>query len=240
MPAPDLSQILGLSFDCYGTLIDWESGLLGVLIPWAQRNGLTTDAETLLGVFSAAESDAETVSPGSPYRSILRDVMRRIAERLGAAATEDDGRRLAESVGEWPAFEDTAAALDRLQRRCALVIVSNIDRVSFAGTQTTLGVAFDAVVTADEVGAYKPDARMFEAAEDAFAALGVARGEHLHVAQSLYHDITPAAARGWRTCWVDRRSGRPGGATPAVSREVKPDLMVRTLAELADLFEGAS
>ncbi|RMH26238.1 MAG: HAD family hydrolase [Planctomycetota bacterium] len=239
MATVDLSRVRALSFDCYGTLIDWESGIVAALTPWARRRGVRADAEALLGWFARAEPEAEAAAPASPYRVVLRDVMRRIGRLAGAPVDEADERRLADSVGAWPAFGDTPAALARLKSRCALVIVSNVDRESFEGTRPRLGVAFDAVVTAEEVGAYKPDPRMFDAADAAMGRLGIAPGERVHVAQSLHHDIAPASARGWRTCWVDRRAGRPGGATPAPAGAVRADLTVPTLAALADLIESA-
>ncbi len=228
-----LGDIRALTFDCYGTLIDWETGILGALRPWADRAKLDISDEELLAHFARAESASERATPAAAYREILRDTMRRIGESTGAATTTDDEDALAESVGDWPAFADTNEALARLGKRCALVIVSNVDSVSLGRTLPRLGVSFDAFVIAELVGAYKPDRRMFDAARAALDTLGVAPGEHLHVAQSLHHDIAPASKLGWRTCWVDRRRGRAGGATPPPSAPVTPGFVVASLEELA-------
>lgn len=225
-----------LTFDCYGTLIDWERGILDALRPWAKRQGLALSDEALLAKFAEAESAAEEAAPGALYSEILREVQHRMASDLACVATEADAAALSASVGDWPAFADTAEALARLATRCKLIILSNVDRASFARTNPKLGVTFDAIVTAEDVGAYKPDRRMFDAARRAVAELGVAPELHLHVAQSLYHDIVPATAMGIATCWVDRRAGKPGGATKAPVDDVRPTFAVGSLKELADQF----
>lgn len=231
-----LGGIRALTFDCYGTLIDWGSGIISVLRPWAERAKLNISDEELLAHFARAESAAQRESPASVYREILRDTMRRIGAETRCATTTHDEDALAESVGDWPAFDDTPGALARLGARCKLMIVSNVDCVSLGRTLPRLGAEFAAYVTAEMVGAYKPDRRMFDAARASLGTLGVSPDEHLHVAQSLHHDIAPASALGWRTCWVDRRGGRAGGATPAPGAPVAPDLAVRSLDELALLM----
>jgi len=232
----DLSRISALTFDCYGTLIDWERGILDVLRPWAEKVGVKIGDDELLALFAQAEPAAEESAPASAYTEILKDVLRRIGEELSVEVQASDGDRLAASVGDWPAFPDTVDALVRLKSRCKLVIVSNVDRDSFSRTAEKLGVEFDAVITAQEIGAYKPDRRMFDAATKAVERLGVSRDGHLHVAQSLYHDIEPAGALGIRTCWVDRRGGSAGGATRSPVAAANPDLTVGSLKELADLI----
>lgn len=220
-----------LTFDCYGTLIDWEAGLLAVLAPWAV--GIEEDA--LLTAFAEAETVVQSEVPTAPYPTVLAEVQRRLGRRFGIPVSSEQANRLAESVGVWPPFPDTSAALDQLGRRHRLVVVSNVDAASFGSTASQLGVRFDAVVTAEAVGAYKPDPRMFEAALQTVAEWGITPEGVLHVAQSLYHDIVPAAAAGIATAWVDRRRGRAGGATPAPAQAVQPDLVVSNLAELAAL-----
>jgi len=139
------------------------------------------------------------------------------------------------SVGRWPAFPDTAAALQYLKRHYKLVILSNVDRASFAKSNVKLGVEFDRVLTAEEIGSYKPDVRNFEYAIRVLGEMGVARAKILHVAQSLYHDIVPAKSLGLRTVWVNRRKGRSGGgATLSPRGDAKPDLEVASMAELAE------
>jgi len=235
--AIDPASISTLSFDCYGTLIDWERGILATLRPWAQRRALHVSDDELLAAFAACEPAAEEADPGALYSDILKEVMERIAHSLGAPCDDDDRRALAQSVGRWPAFDDTAAALARLKRHCRLVILSNVDHRSLSGTLPRLGVEIDAIVTAEDVGAYKPDRRMFDALGDAIEGLGADAASHLHVAQSLYHDIAPARALGFQTCWVDRRAGRDGGATPPAPKGAKPHLTVTSLEALAGRFD---
>lgn len=232
-------SITSISFDCYGTLIDWETGICNALAPWVARTGRTLPDDDVLRAFAAAEPAAEEANPTALYRDILRDVMRRLAANFDASCDVDDEDRLANSVGEWPAFDDTAPSLNRLARRCRLFILSNVDQQSIDGTLPKLGAAFTNVITAEAVGAYKPDQRMFDALLATLEEHDIDRAHHLHAAQSLYHDIAPAQRLGLRTCWVDRRAGRDGGATPPPPEGVSPDVVVPNLASLADMFDIA-
>lgn len=238
-PKLDLASVEALTFDCYGTLIDWEQGILGALRPWAAQAGATISDDKLLALFARAEPLAEKAHPLAPYPEILRIVHQRLADSLSVKATNAQADRFVHSVGDWPVFSDSIEALQRLKRCCKLIVVSNVDRESFAQTSERLGTPFDAVVTAQDVGAYKPDRRMFDAAIKAVETEGVARTNHLHVAQSLYHDIAPAGAMGIATCWVDRRNGEVGGATQSPDATVTPDLTVHSLTQLADAMETA-
>lgn len=232
----NLTDFKALTFDCYGTLIDWELGLLSVLQPWVARHRIEVSGDRLLELFATAETACEREMPAQPYPKILCAVQRRIGEQLTAHASDADCEVLAKSVGEWPPFPDTVKALKELKRTYRLAIISNVDRASFARTNRRLEVKFDAIITAADVGAYKPDHRMFERAFAVLADMGIERNEILHVAQSLYHDHIPAQALGLTTVWVDRRHGLAGwGATAAPGVGVKPDLVVRSLADLAAL-----
>ncbi len=180
------------------------------------------------------------------YPDVLRAVMRDIARALGAdpdaAHTRAAAEALANSVGDWPPFPDTPAALAALKRRCKLVIVSNVDRASFARTNEKLGVTFDAIVTAEDVRSYKPAPAHFHRALETLGAMGVAKHEILHVAQSLFHDHVPAKSLGLATCWVRRGRGSSEGGAAHVTPEAvraRPDLTVETMAELAALVERA-
>jgi 2-haloalkanoic acid dehalogenase type II len=224
-----------LTFDCYGTLIDWEAGILSVLRPWAGGNKVQTSDDELLRAFGSAESAAERETPRALYRDILSEAMNRIAASFGKAANANAREKLAQSVGDWPAFADTVESLRILKKWHMLMVVSNVDTASFARTAPKLGVALDGLTTAEDVGAYKPDRRMFERAIAVAAERGIAKTEILHVAQSLYHDIAPAGAIGLHTVWVDRRAGRAGGATPEASGGVRADLTVGSLAELVEI-----
>lgn len=226
-----------LTFDCYGTLIDWERGILDVLRPWARRESVEPSDDELLAAFAHLESPAQAANPRALYPDILRDVMRGLGRRFGAFATDDDADALARSVGDWPPFPDTGAALRALGRDRKLVILSNVDRASIARSIERIGVPFDAVITAEDVGSYKPAHGHFRRAFEALGAMGVPRERILHVAQSLHHDHAPAKALGMKTVWVDRRRGKPGGATPAPADAVTPDLTVASLEELARRFD---
>jgi 2-haloalkanoic acid dehalogenase type II len=225
-----------LTFDCYGTLIDWESGLLGVLRPWVHRHGLMLEDARLLEEFGRAESRIERDNPAVPYTDILRHVHHSLARTFGLAEDLDEAARFAGSVGDWPPFPDTIQSLHELKSRFKLIVVSNTDHASFQRTQHRLGIDFDAMILAEDVGAYKPDVRMFHRAFEAAALLGVPTECIVHVAQSLYHDHVPAKSLGLTTVWVDRYRGKHSpGATAAPSIDVHPDYTVTSLRELAEL-----
>ncbi len=233
----NLREFDALSFDCYGTLIDWEQGILAELRPWAAPTGLSDDA--ILEAFGEEESRAEAATPGKPYPGILADVYRALGRRWSRPVNEVTPIAFGGSVGRWPAFADSAEALAYLKQHYKLVILSNVDRVSFARSNAKLGVEFDLILTAQDIGSYKPDRRNFEALLAEIGTLGVERPRLLHVAQSLFHDIAPAKALGLNTVWVNRRKGKPGGgATPPASGDATPDLEVASLADLAALHRA--
>jgi 2-haloacid dehalogenase len=233
------AEVRALSFDCYGTLIDWESGILGALRPVLSRHGIDCDDERLLGLYAAAESALEA-GPYRPYRDVLREVTRRIAAELRFDPTAEELELLAGSLPGWPPFPDSVEALRILQTRFRLAIASNIDDDLFAATERRLGVTFDLVTTAQQVRSYKPaPAHLLRTLEK----LGVVpKGkvvELVHVAQSLFHDIGPAKALGITTVWVNRRSGRSGpGATPQSA--ARPDYEVPDLRGLVALTDSAA
>jgi 2-haloacid dehalogenase len=228
-----------LTFDCYGTLIDWETGILAVLRPWAARAEISASEAEILGAFGEAESAAEHDLPTALYPEVLRATHAGIAKHFARPADSEAADLLGKSVGDWPPFADTTDALKRLQRRFKLIVVSNVDRESFARTQKKLGIIFDAVVTAEEVGAYKPDAKMFRRAMEVAKEFGAEPKNILHVAQSLYHDHVPAKSFGLKTVWVRRPSKRGEfGATRDPGVDVKPDLVVHSLNELADVIDS--
>jgi 2-haloalkanoic acid dehalogenase type II len=213
-----------LSFDCYGTLIDWETGIAGVLAPWARRNGLDLSDEALLTAYSAHEAQAETDHPADAYPQILARSLRDLGRELNAEVTEQDAHRLGASVPDWPAFPDSPAALQALAQRYQLIILSNVDRDSFAASNRRLGVTFTSILTAQDIGSYKPSPRNFEALLAEVDRLGIERQRLLHVAQSLFHDHVPAKEFGLPTVWINRRHDRPGwGATPQPPAGVTPD-----------------
>jgi 2-haloacid dehalogenase len=219
-----------LSFDCYGTLIDWEAGILSALAPLLSRHGRSVPDEILLKAFGELESAAEQ----APYRSysvVLREVVEGLGRRFGFAPNAAERASLAGSLAGWPPFPDTRDALRALKSKYRLAIISNIDDDLFAGTNRALGIEFDWVVTARQVGSYKPSLENFR---QALARFGAPKDKVLHVAQSLFHDIAPARSLGLSTVWVNRRLGRSGtGATPAAM--ARPDLEVPDLKSLAEL-----
>jgi 2-haloacid dehalogenase len=228
------SDFEALSFDCYGTLIDWESGLLHVLQPWAQRAGLAVDAEQLLSAYARHEERIEIEHPTQAYPVILAHTFRALGAELGGAVSDADAAALAGSVPDWPAFGDSHDALTALGQRFKLIILSNVDRASFAGSQTRLGVTFTSVLTAQDIGSYKPSPRNFAALISESRRLGVGDGRLLHVAQSLFHDHVPARAAGLPSVWINRRQGRPGaGATPAAPAGASPDAEFPSMAAFA-------
>jgi len=234
-----LADFRALTFDCYGTLVDWESGILRFLRPWAEGVGVAAADEELLRAFAEAESSAEESNPTASYPDVLRAAHAMIAIRLGARPDQRSADDLAASVGDWPPFPDSREALERLKGMgLCLLITSNVDRASFARTQAALGVEFDAVVTAEDVGTYKPSPGHFHRAGEILQQMGVAREAWLHVAQSLHHDHVPAKALGLATCWIDRRRGRPGGATRTPSTEVQPDFRFDSMATFAEAVTG--
>jgi 2-haloacid dehalogenase len=227
----DYGRFTHLTFDCYGTLIDWEAGILAALKPLAVRHGVSADEEQLLRLYVKYEAEQES-GLYRPYRRVLQGVTERIASALGFTPTEEELKALPDSVGEWPPFADTVQALHRLKARYKLVILSNIDNAMFAQTQRRLATPFDAVITAEQVGSYKPAYGHFQAA---LAQLGVPREQILHVAQSLYHDHVPAQELGFSSVWVNRPSRLAGvGLAPPV--QVTPNLEVPDLKTLAGLM----
>ncbi|MCA9751237.1 MAG: haloacid dehalogenase type II [Gemmatimonadetes bacterium] len=226
--AADFSEVELLSFDCYGTLIDWETGILEALSDLFRRHGRDRPpAEALLARYAAHESAAEH-GPWVPYREVLARVGEGLAADHDLGLAPGDRDFLAESLPDWPPFADTVPSLRALAARFRLAVVSNVDEALFARTQASLGVDFDFVITAEATRSYKPDRAIFDEASRRFA---LARARHLHCAQSLWHDVAPARAAGWRTVWVDRRGGRSGGATP--DSDARPERRVGSLAELA-------
>jgi 2-haloacid dehalogenase len=226
----DLGSFKVLTFDCYGTLIDWESGIATAVEKLLAAHGVEAARDEVLELHARFEPALQS-GAFRPYREVLTAVVDRFGEHYSFQPTADERGALAESIRDWPAFPDTVEALEVLASHYRLAILSNIDDDLFAHSARRLEVDFAAVVTAQQVGSYKPARSHFD---EALRRLAVARSEILHVAQSLFHDIAPAKALGFRTVWVNRRAGREGsGATPP--SVAIPDLEVDSLAELAEL-----
>ena len=226
----DFSRFEILTFDCYGTLINWEEGILGCLhrILAAHRTTKDTDDATILKLYGDFEARAEA-GEYRHYREVLQSVVRQFGERFGFAPTDEEVRSLPESLRDWKPWPDTVAALQTLHSRFRLAVISNVDDDLFAATQPQLGVKFDQVITAQQAGAYKPSLKIFELA---LSRIGIPANHILHVGQSIYHDVIPAQSLGLATVWVNRPSPRAGvGAVK--SAKGRPDLEVSSLADLA-------
>jgi len=220
-----------MSFDCYGTLINWESGIVTALEPLLEKHGLTAAAERLLELYAGIEAALEQSYMG--YRRLLTRVVEELGRKLGFSPAPSELNCLVDSVGTWPPFSDTVAALRALGGRYRLAVISNIDDDLFEQSAHRLEVNFDWVITAQQSRAYKPSPAAFRFA---YERIGVPKERILHVAQSIYHDVVPAKALGQSVVWVNRRGRKPGfGATPP-ARE-RPDLEVPDLAALVSLVE---
>jgi 2-haloacid dehalogenase len=230
-----------LSFDCYGTLIDWETGIWEALRPLRDRNpGTGLDRGSALERFAELESAHERDNPALRYPEILARVHRDLADALGLGTDDGLDEAFGSSVPAWPAFPDSAGALAILGGRYGLVILSNVHREGFAASSRRLGMPFDAVYTAEDIGSYKPDARNFEHMVDHLRTdLGVEPAQVLHVAQSLYHDHVPAQAIGLATAWIDRQRLSQGGNWGATARIDDPPTTDFTFFSMAELASAA-
>jgi 2-haloalkanoic acid dehalogenase type II len=230
MTTLDHSAFDALTFDCYGTLIDWEAGILAALRPLLPADGGTNDDE-LLVEYANAEAALEA-GPYLRYREVLGRGIVAVARAHGGTPTAEEETRAGGSVVDWPAFPDSREALARLKARFRLGVLTNCDDDLFAASNAKLGVAFDWIVTAQQVGSYKPAEANFAALTERLGADGVPKARILHVAQSLFHDHVPAQRLGFRSVWIDRRHDRPGaGATPPA--DARPDATFPSMAAFA-------
>jgi 2-haloacid dehalogenase len=230
----DFRRFETLTFDCYGTLINWEAGILPALHRILSAHSKHIDDADLLKLYGDFELRAEQ-PPFQPYREVLGSVVRQFGTDLGFTPTPEEVRSLADSLPTWKPWPDTVTALRQLKTRFRLAILSNVDDDLFAGTRPQLEVAFDEVVTAQQARAYKPSIDLFNLA---LRRIQTPAHRVLHIGQSIYHDVVPAQALGLATVWVNRPSARPGiGAVK--SAEAKPDMTVASLKELADVASRA-
>ena len=235
-----LTDFRALTFDCYGTLIDWESGIYTALQSLLERGAVTADRESVLATFAQHESAQQRETPDMIYAQLLAAVHRRLAQAWKIAASEADHVRFGASVGDWPAFPDSAAALQYLKRHYKLVILSNVDRESFKASNARLQVEFDAIYTAQDIGSYKPDLANFRFMLDRLGKLGIARGDILHTAQSLFHDHAPAKSVGLASAWIDRRHERVGwGATMPPPDGASYEFRFASLAQMVEAHQQA-
>lgn len=212
-----LTDFKALTFDCYGTLIDWERGITAGLQVLVDRRSATQPLLTRDAILAAHvrhETRQQRYTPEMPYPALLAVVFKRLAEEWEVGHTHDEAMAYGRSIGQWPAFLDSPSTLQYLKKYFKLVILSNVDNRSFAISNALLQVEFDAVVTAEDVGAYKPDLRTFDCMIDVLAAMGIRKDQTLHVADSMYHDHAPASQVGIQSCWIHRQFEQRGlGAT---------------------------
>ncbi len=232
-----LDEFSTLSFDCYGTLIDWESGIWDALQPLYAANGCDVDRGTALAVYARAESAAQAEHPAMLYPGILARAHHDMAGELHLKTSDDLDAAFGRSLPNWPAFPDSAGALRKLKKRYKLVILSNVDRAGFAASNLKLGVTFDAVFTAEDIGSYKPDPRNFKFMLDHLKAdYGIAKGDILHTAQSLFHDHIEARAHGLANAWIDRQglsTSDNWGATAKVAERPSCDFIFPDMISMA-------
>jgi 2-haloacid dehalogenase len=226
----DFGRFEALTFDCYGTMIDWERGILNALQPVLAPRGIEAGERELLELFAEHESGLEA-GAYLTYREVLALSLRGICEHFGFRPGVEDEAEFSRAVAYWPAFPDSAAALGRLATRFRLGVITNCDDDLFALSNRRLGVTFEWIITAQQAQSYKPSLKNFELA---FATIEVPRDRILHVAQSLFHDHVPARRLGMATAWINRRQGKDGfGATPIAS--ATPDIVLPDLASLAEV-----
>ena len=239
----DLKDFKALTFDCYGTLIDWESGIWDALQPLWLANGCEIDRQTALMAFAEEESGRQAKSPDMLYPQVLENVHRTLARRFELETNIDMNRAFGNSVRHWPAFPDTADALRILKKHYKLVILSNVNRDGFAASNRKLGVEFDAIYTAQDVGSYKPNPANFDyMLEHIQDDLGIKGEAILHTAQSLFHDHVPAKKAGLTCAWIDRQNLAEGGgwgATAVVEDQPKVEFRFPSMMAMAEAVQKA-
>lgn len=229
-----LSDFKVLTFDCYGTLIDWETGIFTALQPLLARARPALDRDRVLEAHAYHESTAQARTPAKRYPDLLATVYKRLAEEWGLSPAWGEAQAYGASVAAWPAFADSADALAYLKDHFKLVILSNVDNASFAASAQKLGVVFDAIFTAEDIGAYKPDEAGFHTMLACLARRGLAKSDILHTAESMFHDHGPANRLGLANCWIHRRHDSPSfGATMPPGQVPRTDFRFPSMEALA-------
>lgn len=231
----ELCNFKVLSFDCYGTLIDWDAGLVNQLRSIAPDLG----EDELLSRYANQESRIQTATPAMLYRNVVAEAAKALAAELGESLSDEEAAVMGNSVGSWPPFPDSVNALASLRKHCQLVVLSNTDRQSFAGSSAQLGDPFDGVLLAEDIGSYKPSHRNFDSLVAWLSEHGFAPGEHLHVAQSLFHDHVPGKAFGMTTAWINRRHNKPGEGASGPELDVHPDFEFPDMQSFAAAMDAS-
>ena len=235
-----LTDFKALTFDCYGTLIDWESGMMQALSGLVGKSRRTLTRDMILEAHARHESAQQRQTPAMRYCDILSIVYKRLAEEWGVAVNADECQEYGQSIRHWPAFVDSPGALQYLKKFYKLIILSNVDNRSFSFSNAALSVEFDAIYTAEDIGSYKPDDRNFAYMLEHVGDLGLAKGDILHTAESLFHDHVPARRHGIANCWIYRRHAQQGfGATMNPGQTPEVDFKFNSMAEFAKAHQEA-
>ena len=228
-----LTDYKALTFDVYGTLIDWESGMIAGLKPLTDRLARPLPRDRVLEAHAFYESTCQRYTPAKSYRDVLATVYKRLAEEWGLDASWEEAQVYGRSVEHWPAFPDSAEALAYLKDHYALIVLSNVDNASFAHSDAKLGRPFAATYVAEDIGSYKPDPRNFDYMLEHLARLGIGKDDILHTAESMFHDHGPANRHGLANCWIYRRHDKEGfGATMNPGEMPRYDMMFHSMADL--------
>ena len=234
-----LTEFKVLTFDVYGTLIDWESGMIEGLKPLTDKVDRALSRNDILEAHARHESSQQLQTPYKRYQDLLPIVYRRLAEEWGLQVSWDECLAYGQSIKNWPAFPDSAAALQYLKQHFKLVVLSNIDNQSFSYSNEKLAVEFDAIYTAEDVGAYKPADKNFDYMLDKIGTLGVAKDEILHTAESLFHDHVPANRYGLSSCHIYRRHAQQGfGATMTPAKMPSVQFRFNSMDAMAQAIRG--
>lgn len=228
-----LSDFKALTFDVYGTLIDWESGMVEGLKPLTSKVTVALSRDDILQAHASHESSQQAYTPAKRYSDLLPVVYRRLAEQWAVSVSWDECLAYGQSVDNWPAFADSAESLQYLKKHFKLVVLSNIDNHSFLHSNAKLGVEFDAVYTAEDIGSYKPDHRNFNYMLENLVSIGVTRDQVLHTAESMFHDHAPANKFGLANCHIYRRHDMEGfGATKTPEKMPTFNFRFNSMADL--------
>lgn len=228
-----------LAFDVYGTLIDWESGMVNALRPLTDKLGGKMARDEILEAHAYHESTTQRWTPAKKYSDLLATVYRRLAEEWGVEVTWEECRAYGLSVQQWPAFDDSRDALRYLKQHFKLVVLTNTDNTSFSGSNARLGVTFDGVYTAEDIGSYKPADRNFTYMLETLARQGIGKDDILHTAESMFHDHAPANKHGLANCWIYRRHDKTGfGATMNPGEMPSYNFRFNSMAELVEAHKA--
>lgn len=234
-----LTDFKVLTFDVYGTLIDWESGMVDALKPLTDKVSRSLSRDDILEAHAHHESTTQSWTPSKVYSDLLPVVYRRLAEEWGAEVSWEECQAYGRSVRQWPAFDDSRNALAYLKQHYKLVVLTNTDNLSFQGSNARLGVHFDGVYTAEDIGSYKPSDRNFDYMLATLARQGIQKSDILHTAESMFHDHAPANKHGLSNCWIYRRHDKEGfGATMNPGEMPNYDFRFNSMADLVKAHQA--